>query len=280
MTTPHRISGAIVCAPGKNLSTAAAIGVPDDARAAAQHLKYVDALKHCGVTVTALAPDASLPNACLVGNMAVVTENLAIIGNFTNYSPRQGEQKSIASALAGDKFLKFVTAPGLLDADDVLRIRNHFYIGLSDYTNHEGAAQLAFFLTEFGYQVTVLEQDAENAVHVGTAATWLGHNSLLIREELARNFAFLSFDKIIVPQRERGAANAQMINGTLLLPAGYAETAAAAKGTVAAVIDINVSEFEKMGSGLKNLALCLPNVVKEGRVELPDLLAHKQKSVA
>lgn len=274
------ISNAIVCPPGKNLSAAAAIGVPDDARAALQHQKYIEALRQCGVTVTSLAPDATLPDACLVGNIAVITENLAVISNFSNHSLRQGEQKSIASTLAGDKFLKFITAPGLLDADDVLRIRNHFYIGLSNCTNHDGAAQLAFFLTEFGYEVTVLEQEPENAVRLGTAATWLGHNSLLIREELARNFAFLGFDKIIVPHRERGAANAQMVNGTLLLPAGYAETAAAVKNAVANVIEINVSEFEKMGSGLKNLSLCLPQVAREGRVDLSSFLSGKQKTVA
>lgn len=279
MSTSHRISHAIVCPPGKNLASAAAVGVPDEARAARQHQKYIEALMQCGVTVTTLAPDAALPNACLVGDVAVITENLAVVGNFANTSPRQGEQKNIASALAGDKFLKFITAPGLLDAEDVLRIDNHFYIGLSEQTNHEGAAQLAFFLTEFGYEVTVVEQEAANAVRLGTSATWLGNNNLLIREELARNFAFLSFDKIIVPHRERGAANAQMINGTLLLPAGYAETAAAVKPAVATIIELNVSEFEKMGGGLKNLALPLPHVAKEGRVDLDNFLGQ-QKSVA
>jgi len=274
-----RVSHAIVCPPGRNLAAAASIGVPDDARAAAQHQKYVEALKQCGVEVTAMVPDPVFPNACLVGNMAVVTEYLAVIGNFNNHSPRQGEQKSVASALAGDKFLKFITAPGLLDGDDVLRISNHFYIGLSDYTNQEGAAQLAFFLKEFGYEVTVLEQAPENSVRLNTAATYLDHKCLLIREELARNFAFLGFDKVIVPHRERGAASALMINGTLLLPAGYAETAAAAKDAVSSVIEINVSEFEKMGGGLKNLSLCLPKIAKNGPVELPDL-SRRQKSAA
>jgi len=274
-----RVSHAIVCPPGKNLAAAAAIGVPDDTRAAAQHQKYVEALKQCGVEVTTIVPDPLFPNACLVGNMAVVTEYLAVIGNFNNHSPRQGEQKSVASALAGDKFLKFITAPGLLDGDDVLRIRNHFYIGLSEYTNQEGAAQLAFFLQEFGYEVTVLEQSPENVVRLNSAAVWLGHNSLLVREELARNFAFLGFDKIIVPHRERGAARALVINGTLLLPAGYAETAAAVREVATSVIELNVSEFEKIGGGLKSLSLCLPKIAKSGSVALPDLI-RRQKSVA
>ena len=282
MTTTQvfdRISHTIVCPPGKNLASAATLGVPDDARAAAQHQKYVEALKQCGVEVTVVAPDAVFPNACFVGNMAVVTEYLAVIGNFSNYSPRQGEQKSIASALAGDKFLKFITAPGLLDGEDVLRIRNHFYIGLSDYTNQEGAAQLAFFLREFGYEVTVLERNLENPLRLNTAGAYLDHNYLIIREELARNFAFLSFDKIVVPRGERGAASALMVNGTLLLPAGYAETSAAVNEVVTNVIEINVSEFEKMGGSLKSLSLCLPKIAKNAPVELPGLVG-RQKSAA
>ncbi len=264
-----RVSRAIVCPPGRNLTTAAG-GAPDDGRAHQQHQQYVDALKQCGVEVITITADPVFPNACLVGNMAVVTEHLAVIGNFNNHSPRQGEQKGVAAALAGDKFLKFITAPGLLDGDDVLRIRNHFYIGLSQYTNQEGAAQLAFFLKEFGYAATVLEQDPESFVRLNTAAAYLDHNCLIIREELARNFAFLGFDKIIVPRRERGAASALMVNGTLLLPAGYAETSAAVNDVVTPVIELDVSEFEKMGGGLKNLSLCLPRTAKSGGGELYD----------
>ena len=279
MTTTEtfdRISHAIICPPGKSLAAAATIGVPDDERAQNQHQKYSDALKKCGVEVTSIAADPSFPNACLVGSVALVTEYLAVIGNFSNHSPRQGEQKSVASALAGEKFLKFITAPGLLDCADVLRIRNHFYIGVSSQTNQEGAAQLAFFLTEFGYEVTVLEQDPENFVQLSTAATYLGQNRLLLREELGRNFAFLGFDKIIVPRRERGAANAFMVNGTLLLPAGYTETAAAVKELGITVIEVNVSEFEKIGGGLKDLSLCLQRTTNTGRVELP----QQKKSAA
>lgn len=275
-----RISHAIVCQPGKNLSAAAAIGVPDDIRALQQHQKYVEALKQCGVEVRAIAADPVFPNACLVGNTAIVTEYLAVIGNFSNHSPRQGEQKSIASALASDKFLKFITAPGLLDAEDVLRIRNHFYVSLSNFTNQEGAAQLAFFLKEFGYAMTVLEQDPESFVRLNTAAACLDRNSLLIREELSRNFAFLGFDKIVVPHRERGAASALMVNGTLLLPAGYTETATAVKDVVTSVVEVNVSEFEKMGGGLRSLSLCLPKNARTDSFDLSDLLPRQQTSAA
>jgi dimethylargininase len=267
--TFDRISSAIICPPGKNIAAAATIGVPDGLRAAIQHQKYAEALRQCGVTVTTIAADPVFPNACLIGNTALVMENLAVIGNFKDHSPRQGEQKSIASALAGDKFLKFITSPGLLDFDDVVRVGTQYYISLSPNTNQEGAAQLAFFLREFGYKITVLEQDRENAVRLNTSVTYLGQKILLLREELSRNFAFLGFDKIIVPHSERGAANAVMVNGTLLLPFGYPEISAKVKEFGIPVIEINVSEFEKIGGGLKSLSLRLPQALHTGPVELP-----------
>ncbi|MBU6475739.1 MAG: N(G),N(G)-dimethylarginine dimethylaminohydrolase [Alphaproteobacteria bacterium] len=264
-----RISSALICPPAGNLAAAAALGVPDAGRAGSQHWKYVEALRQCGADVVTVTAAEGLPQACLIGNAAVMADHLAVIGNFSDNSPRQGEQRGIAAALAGEKFLKFVTAPGLLDGDDVLRVDNHFYIGLSDRTNQEGAAQLAFFLTEFGYGVTMLEPPADAALRLNAAATSLGQNTLLVREELARHFAFLTFDKIIVPRHARGAAAAVFANGAVLLPAGYAETAADIRKTGRPVIEVNISEFEKIGGTLKNLSLRLPKTAAQAPVELP-----------
>ncbi len=83
---------------------------------------------------------------------------------------------------------------------------------------------------------------------------------LLIREELSRNFAFLSFDKIVVPYCERGAA-AALVNS--------AETAAAIKKTGVPVIKLNTSEFEKIGGSLKTLSLRLPKAAAHEPVQLP-----------
>src|SRR4051812_24887643 len=190
------IFSAILCAPGKSLESAATLGIPDDARALIQHQKYAEALQKCGIKVTTMAPDPAFPNACLIGNIAVMTDYLAVIGNFPECNIRQGEQKKVASMLAGDRLLKFVTAPGLLNGADVLRVCNRFYISLSSRTNQEGAAQLAFFLREYGYDVTVVEQSPESHVFLNASAAYIGHNRILIREELAHNFAFLGFEKI------------------------------------------------------------------------------------
>lgn len=249
------------------------MGIPDARRAAFQHQALGEAITACGVSITALPPDPLFPDDCFVNDMAVVTETLAVLCNFAPDSPRQGARKSVATQLAATHFLKFITTPGLLDARDVLQAGDHFYIGLSPRTNQEGAAQLAYFLTEYGYQAEVIDL-SDGTIPLRDAAVWLGANRLLVRENLAPHYAFLTHEKIIVPDREKGAANALLINGTLLLPAGYAETVHELKRRKIAVSTVNVSEFEKMNGGLSGLVLCLPPRGAQSLVRLPKKISQ------
>lgn len=251
------------------------IGIPDATRAASQHQALCDTLSGCNVAVTVLQADPLFPDSTLINDTAVVTETLAVIGNFAADGPRQGEQKSVAAQLAGSHFLKFITAPGLLDARDVLQIGEHFYIGLSPRTNQEGAAQLAYFLTEYGFAVEVLDLSGiDGCSPLRTAAVWLGHDRLLIQESLARHYSFLAYEKIIVPQEEKGATRGIVINGTLLLPAGYARVASELKLWNIPFQTVNVSEFEKMGGGLSSLTLCLPPRAASTIVSLPEKISR------
>ena len=270
-------TNAYVRKPGSNFAQgiSPAVGIPDVERALLQHDAYCQALVKCGVDVQALRPDPQFPDGCFISDMAVVTENLAVISNFSNNSPRQGEQRSAAEVLAGSRFLKFITAPGRLDSSDVLQIQNHFYIGLSDHTNQEGASQLAFFLKEFGYEATVLDLQLENIIRLKTAAVYLGDDRIMIREELAHNYAFIAYDKIIVSRHEKGATNAAMVNGTLLLPAGYPEALMDIKIAGIPYIELNASEFEKMNGGINCLSLRPPASQKGNVVLMTDLKNRK-----
>ncbi len=220
--TFDRITQAYVRKPGKNLAEgiSPATGVPDAELAAEQHKNYCRTLQDCGVDVTVLNNDPLFPDGCFISDMAVVTEQMAVVSNFPDQSPRQGEQQAIASFLGTGKFLKYITAPARLDCGDVLRVRDQFYIGLSDHTNQAGAEQLAAHLKDFGYQAVIIDLATENIVRLQTAATYLGKDRLLVREEVSRHFAFLEYDKVIVPREQTGAVNATMVNGTLLMPKG------------------------------------------------------------
>lgn len=288
MTAPHlmpqalpAISHAFVRKPGPDFGHGAGgIGIPDPERALYQHDAYCRALQQCGVEVRALRYDPAYPDGCFLNDTAVIAGNLAVIGHFNAQTERDGEQQLAASVLAGSRIIKCITAPGTLDAADVAEVGGHFFIGLSARTNHEGAAQLAYFLSEFGYGATVLDLSREGDLRLGHALCALGQGQdgrplALIREDLSRHFAFLGLDKILVPWSMRAALTAVMINGQLLLPAGYASVAEAVRARGIAVTELQVSEFEKMNSGLRSLSLRLPARDGENIVRFTDIRRRK-----
>jgi dimethylargininase len=270
--TFDRVTHALVRPPGRNFAEGIcpAIGIPDYERALLQHASYCAALEKCGVEVTTLKTESLFPDGCFVSDMAIIAGNLAVVCNFSDDSPRQGEQKAAAGHLSATRFLKFIAAPGRLDGGDVLQIQDRFSIGLSDHTNAKGAEQLSRFLAEFGYKSDILDLEGDSPLRLRMAATYLGRDRLLIREDISKHYAFLQYEKIVVPREEGRAANAIMVNGTLILPAGCPDTRAQLRAAGIPVIETDVSEFEKMNGGLNCLSLRLPAQDRGNVVSLPE----------
>lgn len=266
-----RTQHVIVRRPGPNLAEGIShgIGTPDFDRALLQHRLLCEALEQCGVKVSVLKADRDFPDGCFLNDVAVVTETLSVMTNFSDASPRQGEQKMVANLLAPIRFMKFISAPGTVDAADVLCIENHYYIGLSSHTNSEGANQLAVFLKEYGKEVTILDLRDMPELHLKNAVCFIGRDRILIREEIARHFAFMEYEKIIVPKHESHATSSVMINGTLLMPAGYPETRRQVKLLNMPVVEVTITEFEKMNGSIGSLLLPLPTGAEVNVVPLP-----------
>lgn len=259
------VSTAIVRRPTKSLAGIehkGGIGAVDIERAREQFDAYCAALKSCGVEIVELPEENGFPAACFVEDMAVITDYLAVVCNPGDKSDRQGEQSSGARILAESKFMKFITAPGVLDGGDVVRINNHFYIGLSPWTNQEGASQLGYFLKEFGYDVTILSTDIPDSPQLSGIVSYIGDNTIIIREDLEKHFAFIGYDKIVVPVSERGAINCLPVNGKLVFPAGFTNLREILEARGFEVVEVNISEFEKLNAGLGSLSLRLPAVKK------------------
>lgn len=247
-----------------------------------QHDAYCRALSACGVDVRALRHDPQFPDSCRINDLAIVTPRVAVIANFGERHARQGEQQFAASLLAASRALKFITAPGILDAGDVARIGQHYIIGLSARTNHEGAAQLAFYLTEAGYHTTILDVGARGE-RLGSAVCDLGpytdgQHRIMLREDLSRHYAFIAYEKMIVSCDKSGALDSMMINGTLLVPVGYRDVRDGIRKLGIAVQDIDMSEFVKTGFGLTSLSLRLP--ARPHSESVIDLTHMRQKRVA
>jgi len=247
---------AIVQRPGRSLVsgiTSANLGKPDYERALQQHDMYIEALKRCDVRVTVLEADENYPDSVFVEDTAVLAEKCAVITN-PGAPSRRGEELSIKEALK--KFygnIECITAPGTLDGGDVMRVDDHFYVGLSARTNEQGAGQFAEILNKYGYTAAAVKM--ENVLHLKTGLAYLENNNLLVAGEFIDHPEFASFNRIIVHESESYAANCIWVNNIVLVPLGYAKTKAAIEGAGYNVLEVDVSEFQKLDGGLSCLSL-------------------------
>ncbi len=249
---------AIVRSPSASLvnglTTSSELGKPDYDLALIQHQNYINALSQCGLEVTVLPPLEAFPDSCFVEDVALLTEHSGI---FTRpgAQTRQGEVGHIKQTIQmffKDRISKIIT-PGTIEAGDILRIEDHFFIGLSARTNQAGAQQMIQLLNHQGYTAsTVL---LKKFLHLKTGVSYLEQGYLLVSGELVNHPAFAHLNQIVVDADESYAANCIMVNGTILLAQGYPKTKKSITDQGFSVIELDVSEFRKVDGGLSCLSL-------------------------
>jgi dimethylargininase len=151
-----------------------------------------------------LNPLPDYPDAYFVEDTAVVTPDVAIITN-PGVGDRKGEEDTIERALATFRKTVRIHAPGTVDGGDVLMVGAHFFIGISERTNREGAKQLGRIFEEYGYTWATLYVEA--GLHLKSSVNYIGKNTLLITEQFADRDEFKGYDTIIVDTTEEYAAN-------------------------------------------------------------------------
>jgi dimethylargininase len=251
MTFTH----AIARRPEKDMAagiTTAALGTPDYQKALDQFDAYVKALIDCDVSVTVLDPLMGHPDAHFVEDAAVVTPDIAVITN-PGAASRKGEVPSIAAALQPFRKTVWVQPPGTIDGGDVLMIGHHFFIGLSDRTNEKGARQLGDAVAGFGYTWTLVPVAA--GLHFKSSVNAVDDDTLLVTRTFADHPALAGFHRIVISPREEYAGNTLLVNGHLIMPAGFPDTRQKLQALDKPIIELDVSEFRKMDGGLTCLSL-------------------------
>jgi dimethylargininase len=246
---------AITRKPGENFAdglTQCKGGRPDHARMLEQHRAYGKALKELGLDVIELEADPAHPDAHFVEDAAVVIEEAAII-THPGAPSRRGEVKRIEEALSLFREIRRIEPPGTLDGGDVLQAGRRFFIGLSERTNAEGAAQLGAILESCAYRWTTVPVGA--GLHLKSNVNWVGEKVLLVTEAFKDRRVFHGFEKIVVDPGEAYAANALRVNGGLLVAAGFPGTREKLEALDARVIELDMSEAQKMDGGLTCLSL-------------------------
>lgn len=246
----------IVKTPGEsyiNGLTTSNLGIPIYAKVLQQHEAYIEALKTCGVEVTVLQSNSDFPDSTFVEDTAVLTPEFAVISN-PGAPSRNGEIFEIEPILKSYYEKKYyIKTPGTLDGGDVLQIDNHFYIGLSDRTNLEGAEQLKQFLELENYHATIIQ--LEKFFHLKTGISYLGNQIIVVAGEFIEHPDFKNYVKIIVPPEEEYAANCILVNDYVIIPSGYPKTKQKINEAGYQTIELEMSEFRKLDGGLSCLSL-------------------------
>ncbi len=233
--------------------TGAGLGRPDHAAALQQHAAYVRALQDCGVAVALLPPLPDFPDSCFVEDVALCTSRGAVVTR-PGAESRRGETAGIEPALAAVwPELHRIEAPGTVEAGDIMRAGDRFFIGLTGRTNAAGAAQMATILERLGYRATTVAVDG--ALHLKTCVNYLEGGVLLAWPGIADHDAFRDYRTVTVDEDEAYAANSLWVNGRVIVPAGFPRTRAAIERAGYPTIEVDVSEFRKLDGGLSCLSL-------------------------
>lgn len=243
--------------PGENFAdgiTTSALGRPSYPLILQQHQAYRQALKDVGLEVILLAAEPAYPDAYFVEDPAIVTPKIAVITR-PGAPSRQGEEKSLESVLNQYRPVVHIQPSGTVEGGDILMVGNHFFIGLSERTNKQGANQLAKLLASSGHTSETIP--VASGLHLKSSVNYVGQNTLLVTNSLADYPAFASYEKILLDSDEEYAANILWVNDTLLTPKGFPKTYAKLTRLGMNIIELDVSEVQKMDGGLTCMSLRL-----------------------
>lgn len=232
--------------------TSANLGKPDLELAWQQHRDYNNALKSCGLDVTELEPDEKFPDSCFVEDVAVIADEAAIITN-PEASSRKGEIDSMIPVLKKFRKLFFIESPGTLEGGDVMQIEKHFYIGITERTNENGAHQLGKILSQYDYKYTLIP--VTSALHLKSVVNYIGNNNLLVSKEFISHPELRGFNLIQVEDDELYSANCLPLNNKLIIPKGFPKVKSQLVKLNYDLIELAMTEFEKMDGGLTCLSL-------------------------
>ncbi|OLD62520.1 MAG: dimethylargininase [Acidobacteria bacterium 13_1_40CM_2_60_7] len=219
----------------------------DHAKAAGQHQDYEELLRRLGARVMSLPAEPDLPDSMFVEDPAIVLDELAVIlplGTDT----RRREAASIERALAKFRPIERVALPGMIEGGDVLRIGRRVFVGYSRRTNKEGVRQLSAILSRHAYEVIPVA--VTGCLHLKSAVTFLGRNTLLANRNWFGTALFVGYDWIDVELDEPHAGNALAIGDTVIFPASFPKTRERIEARGFRVAPLDISELQKAESGL------------------------------
>ncbi len=216
-------------------------------RAAEQHQRYEECLRNLGCEVRSLPEEPELPDSVFVEEVAVVLDEIAVITR-PGAESRRPETQSIARALAPYRPLLRIEEPGTLDGGDVLRVGRTLYVGRTSRSNEAGIAQLEKLAAPHGYGV--VQAEVSGCLHLKSAVTEVAEDMLLINPRMVERGIVGAVELVEVDPAEPHAANALLLDGTVIYPATHEKTRRRLEERGIKVAALDVSEVLKAEGGV------------------------------
>ncbi len=226
----------------------------DLARARAEHNEYEAALRALGFEVRRLPSGPDMPDSVFIEDTAIVLDELAVIMR-PGAESRQVETAVVAEAVRTYRPVAAILAPGTIDGGDVLRIGQRLFVGCGYRSNDSGVKQLRSIVGSQGYSVEAVQ--FQGCLHLKSAVTLVADDLVLINPEWVDADRFQPLRTIDVDPSEPYAANALLIDSTVVYPAEHVRTRARLEAAGLTVHPVPAGELAKAEGGVTCCSLLL-----------------------
>jgi len=214
----------------------------DYERALAQHKQYEEALRSLGLNVISLDAEPDLPDSVFVEDVALVLDECAIMLN-PGASSRRPEVASVEKALAPYREIFRIQPPGTVDGGDILTVGRTVYVGISSRSTEDAIDQMKAILEPHRYEVRAVH--VTGCLHLKSAVTHVGEDTLLINPKWVSKDDFPGMKFIEVDPSEPYAANALLVDGTIIYPSSFPKTQAKLEEAGIRMIIVDADELAK-----------------------------------
>jgi dimethylargininase len=203
---------------------------------------YVAALDAAGWDTTEVSWADQLADSVFIEDTVVVVDDIAVVTRPGAESRRPEIVAAETTARELGLRIHRIEGDGTLEGGDVLQVGTTVYVGRSGRTNAEGVRQLRNILAPRGFDVVAVP--VTKALHLKSTVTALPDGTVLVHPDLVDDPSFFG-RHLVVPERE-GVAVVELAEDTVLISAAAPKTAALLEDRGYTVVQVDISEFEKL----------------------------------
>jgi len=229
------------------------LGTPDYDKAMQQYETYLQALRDCNLEMVVLDADDRYPDGHFVEDPCVIFHDVAFMCK-SGAEAREAESESLKPYLS-DLRLIGVEGAARIDGGDVLICADRVLVGLSDRTNLIGVDALRRAFQTVKPDIRVDAVPFSGVLHLKSGLTELAPNVLIHDPNLTTDYDMSWATVITLPADEGYAADVMPVNDTLFIAKGYPAAYQAATAYYDKIVELDMSEFQKMDGGLTCLSL-------------------------